>query len=120
MHIKRQFLRTALAWGGLLAFMALFQPSKLPVVLLIVPFVLLFAAFYTLWNLLNLLRVRYFARQTWQPSRRLGVAVCLTGVLLMVLQSLGQLTLRDVLTILALLLLGYAYVARNVSRAPRE
>ena len=120
MSVKRQLVRTGVAWGALLAFMAVFQPAKLPVVGLIVPFVLLFWAFYGVWNLLNLLRTRYFARQTWQPSRRLGLAVCLTAVFLIVLQSLGQLTVRDVLTVLAILLLGYAYVARNLSRAPRE
>jgi len=120
MSIKQQLVRTGVAWGALLAFMAAFQPTKPPVIGLIVPFVLLFGAFYSLWNLLNLLRTRYFARQNWQPSRRLGLAVCLTVVFLLVLQSLGQLTLRDVLTVLAILLLGYAYVARNLSRTPRE
>ena len=120
MKLKQHIIRTGVAWGALLLFMALFQPSKLPVVVLILPFLLLFSAFYSLWNLLNLLRIRYFSKQTWQPSRRLGLTVCLSGVLLIVLQSLGQLTLRDVVTVLAIVVLGYGYVARNLARVPKR
>jgi hypothetical protein len=88
MNLKQQSIRTFTSWGALLVFMMLFQPTKLPVVALIVPFVLLFAAFYSLWNLVNLLRTRFFTKQTWQPSRRMGLTLCLTLVLLLVLQSL--------------------------------
>lgn len=120
MTLQKQLVRTVIAWGALLGFMMLFQPTKLPVVVLIVPFVLLFAAIYSLWNLINLLRTRFFTKQTWQPSRRLSLTVSLSAVLLLVLQSLGQLTLRDVLTVVAIVVLGYAYVARNLSRVTKR
>jgi len=102
--------------------MMLFQPSNLPVVVLIVPFVLLFAAFYSLWNLLGLLRAKYFTQKgaIARPHRRLGLAICLSATLLLVLQSLGQLTLRDVLTVVAIIILGYLYVARSHLDVPQR
>ena len=94
--------------------MMVFQPSKLPVVILILPFILLFAAFYTTWGLFDMVRVRYITKKPNATlHRQLGGAVSLSAVLLVILQSLGQLTLRDVLTVVAIVLLGYAYVARN-------
>jgi len=120
MDLRRQLIRMGTAWSALGAFMMLFQPQKLPVVILIVPFLLLFLAFYSLWGLLYALRARFSANNTGPPSKRLGVAICTTAVFLIVLQSLGQLTLRDVITILTIVLLGYAYVARNLSRAPNQ
>lgn len=120
MKLKQQIIRTLVAWGALGVFMVLFEPSRLPVVVLIVPFLLLFLAFYNLWNTLNLLRVRYFVRQTRQPSRRLGLTVCGSAVLLIVLQSLGQLTLRDVVTVIAIVAVGYTYLSRSLSQSPKR
>jgi hypothetical protein len=94
--------------------MVLFQPDKLPVVLLIVPFVLLFAALYSTWNLGIVVKGRLYDKtETIRPRRRLGAAICASIVLLVVLQSLGQLTVRDVATLFAILVLGYFFLARN-------
>ena len=98
--------------------MGAFTPNKLPVVLLIVPFVLLFVACYSVWDLMLGLRVRYFARS--QPPRRLGIVVCVSVVLLLILQSLGQLTLRDVVTVAGIVLLGYLYAGRLNFNLPKH
>jgi len=67
------------------------------------------------------LRHRYFVKDgEWKPHRQLGMAVCGSLVLLLVLQSLGQLTVRDVVTLLAILSLGYVYVARSQFVLPRR
>jgi len=115
MDLKRQMTRMIAAWGVLALFMVLLEPNKLPVVVLIVPFILLFMALYSLWNLVSLLRGRYLANKgaTAKPHKHLGLAVCLSGTLLLVLQSLGQLTLRDVVTVVAIVILGYIYLARS-------
>ena len=121
MPLKPQILKTALAWGGLLAFMTLFRPANLPVVALIVPFVLIYVSFYNLWRLFGLVRHRYFVKDgEWKPHRKLGMAICCCLVLLLVLQSLGQLTLRDVVTLVAIVALGYVYVARSRFVLPRQ
>jgi hypothetical protein len=117
MNVNQHIVRTIAAWGGFFAFMVLFEPNSLPVVLLIVPFVLLFAALYSLWSLLSVLKSRFFASSVELPPRgHLGLAVCLGAVFLLVLQSLGQLTLRDVATVIAILTLGYLYIVRNAHR----
>ena len=115
MKLKQQLITTSSTWGFLVLFMALFRPDKLPVVFLIVPFVLLFFALYSTWHLLDSVRRQYFAKgNTDRPRRRLGLSICISLVLLLVLQSLGQLTARDVITVLAIVALGYVYLGRTV------
>lgn len=120
MNIRPQLLRTVAAWAALLAFMMLFQPDKLPVVALIVPFVMVYVAFYAFWRLFGLLRAGYFAHfaqnganSAWKPHKKLGMALSGSLVLLLVLQSLGQLTARDVATVVAIIALGYLYLTRS-------
>lgn len=114
MNLRKQLIRTAAAWAVLVGFMMLFRPDHLPVVGLIVPFVLLFGGFYTSWMLAGMLRSRYFVREhEYRPHKHLGKAISATIVLLLVLQSLGQLTVRDVITVVATVTLGYLYLARS-------
>jgi len=114
MNIRQRLLRVAAAWVALLLFMALLKPQSLPVIVLIIPFVLLFAALFTLWDLVLVLWVRYVAHNaTGNLHRHLGVMISMGVVLVLVLQSLGQLTLRDVITLMAVMTLGYIYAARN-------
>ncbi len=121
MNLKRHIVRAIVSWGSLLAFMMLFQPTKLPVAALIIPFLLLFAAFYSSWDLLGLIKDRYFGRgERSKLHTRLGMALCASAVFLLVLQSLGQLTLRDVATVLGIVWLGYIYLARTLSGSPRD
>ena len=113
MQIKHQIIRTAFSWGALLAFMTLFRPDNLPVVVLIVPFVLAYLAFYNSWELFGIARAHYFAEGERRPHKRLGMVISGSLVLLVVLQSLGQLTLRDVVTVVGILVLGYMYLTRS-------
>lgn len=117
MNIRQQIVQTCLAWVILGAFLALLNPGGLPVVLLIVPFLLLFAALYLSWRLIRCIRVTYFAYDG-TSHRHLGTVVCATIVLLLVLQSLGQLSLRDVITVGAIIGLGYVYVGRTALKLP--
>jgi hypothetical protein len=55
-------------------------------------------------------RSKYLARA--RPPRRLGAIVCVSAVLLLTLQSLGQLTLRDVLTVAGIVSIAYVYTGR--------
>jgi hypothetical protein len=111
--MKRRIVQTIATWLLLLAFTSLLRPDKLPVVLLIVPFVLLFAALYSSWNLLFALKDRFYSKTgVVAPRKRLGIAICTCAVLLLVLQSLGQLTFKDVVTLSAIVVLGYMYIAR--------
>jgi hypothetical protein len=114
MEIKRQMIKTGLVWAFLLVLLTVLNPSSLPVVLLIVPFVVIFGALYSLGRLLSLVWARYggVAAKTVVPSRRLSLVVSGFIVLFLVLQSLGQLTFKDVLTLSLLFVLGYFYTIR--------
>lgn len=89
------------------------QPSKLPTVALVVPFVLLF-------SLLLLILIFIII---WQKGIVSGKSVrnsCLIAalpVILLVLQSLGQLTLRDAAMFVALFVIVYFYLSKTSSEA---
>lgn len=117
--MRQRIVHTVTAWAVLLLFMALFQPQHLPVEGLIIPFLLLFGALYSLWNLMAALRVRY-GQHTTLSHKHLGAVLCVGIVLLLVLQSLGQLTLRDIITLIAAASLGYLYLARSQFSAPKR
>lgn len=92
---------------GLLLLMIFTQPARLPAFILVAPFVLLSTA-------LALIFVRIFR---WQgmalaKSVRMGLIATLLPMLVLVLQSLGQLTMRDLCTILAIFAIAYFYLSR--------
>ncbi len=120
MKFRRQLLGTSATWAILALFMALTTPGKLPVVMLIVPFILLYIALYSTWNLIGVLKNRFFASKPSSARKPRGMALSLSAVLLLVLQSLGQLTLRDVITLLAIVTLGYLYLARSRFEIPKR
>lgn len=102
------------AWVVLGLFMSVSTPEKLPVILLIVPFILLYIALYASWSLLDMLHGRYFVKEGKQKQHKsLGRTVSICVVMLLILQSLGQLTLRDVLTVFAIVVIGYLYLGRS-------
>ncbi|HJQ07852.1 MAG TPA: hypothetical protein VJ836_00035 [Candidatus Saccharimonadales bacterium] len=89
------------------------QPRSLPSFLLILPFLLLFSILsFTLAGLFQKVGV------SRRKSVRLGVLGSLLPVMLLILQSIGQLTLRDLLTMAALFCIGYFYFSRISDRLP--
>ena len=110
MNLNRQVTITVTAWLLLAVFLALTEPAGLPVAALIIPFVLLFVALFGAWHSVQRLRLQYAARG--RPHGRLGVIICASVVLLLALQSLGQLSLRDVLTVSAIVTIGSFYMDR--------
>ncbi len=83
------------------------DPQSLPAVVLIAPFILLFVAFASAIYLM----AGYLGLSG--PVRlRTGFVGAFAPVVLMILQSLGQLTLRDTLVIFALFVLVYFYISR--------
>ena len=95
----------------LFAWLSLTDPRKLPIVLLIVPFALLFAAVFMTVSLL----IRQFLPRMGENKRRLASA-CISGLpcFLLILSSVNQLTWRDtaLVAFLSIFLLFYASRAR--------
>jgi len=84
------------------------QPAKLPSFVLIVPFLLIFLVLTLGISLL----VGWRSSTLTAKNLRIGALGAALPVLLLVLQSIGQLIVRDVFIIVLLFTLGYFYVAR--------
>lgn len=110
--------RLLLLYVALIAFLMFTNPANLPSVMIILPFAGLFCAIY------------FSAVECWRPSGRIGknntasrhrlarpraTAAFVAGlpVLLLVLQSIGQLTVWDVLTAAAIFVIAYFYVSKS-------
>jgi hypothetical protein len=96
---------------ALFLWLSLTDPRKLPIVLLIVPFVLLFAAVFMTISLI----LKQFMPRLSVTKRRIA-AGCVSGLpsFLLILSSVNQLTWRDVALVafLSIILLFYASRAR--------
>ena len=105
-------MRTILKLAGCCLFllaMLMFatDPRTVPSVVLILPFILVFGAVF-----LALLFVGVRQGLSRTRAARIAVFGAALPALVLVLQSLGQLTLRDVLTILVLFCIAYLYMTR--------
>lgn len=106
--------KTAIVAGAcFLSLLVLFfgtDPNKVPSFVLVIPFLLLFAL---------LLSVFTFLLEKWglsnYKSLRIGILCAGVPLVLLVLQSIGQLTLRDVLVLAALFVLSYFYISRSAT-----
>jgi hypothetical protein len=99
--------------GCFLALIVLFfttDPNSVPSSILVLPFLLLF---------LLLLTAIYVLLQTRgvpsHKSLKIGALGAVAPLALLVLQSIGQLTVRDVLVLAALFGLSYFYISRNAA-----
>lgn len=95
-------------------FFAVTNPAKLPPIVLMIGFGLILA---TLYGIVRLLLVMVGVKQRLKPQHYSLLVFSLTvlPVLLIALQSLGQLTLRDGATLLLLFIIGFFYVSRTTA-----
>lgn len=101
--------------GFILALMlfTLTNPQSAPAAILIVPFILLYILFLYLFNVTLKRNVKALTSSA-NRRKRLSIAGILAAlpVMLLALQSIGQLTVRDVITLVILIsILGF-YVTR--------
>jgi len=106
--MRRMVRVVGLAGLALVTLITTTEPARLPSVVLILPFVLMFA-------ILALTIAMFIA---WRKGSvtfstiRAGCLTALLPILLLVLQSVGQLTLRDGLTLVALFAITYFYMVK--------
>jgi hypothetical protein len=107
--MKKSFKFLLVALSALLLLLFATQPASVPPVVLILPFIIIFLILTTLLAMLF----------GW-PKATVGVKQLQVGALgaalptlLMVLQSVGQLTLRDAATITVLFAITYFYLYRR-------
>jgi L-asparagine transporter-like permease len=119
MNIKQQIIRTTVAWAVLITVLLTLNPDKMPVVLLIAPFVVLYVATYQLALLARTLLRRLRGKEEAKTGtyKRFGSVCAGLVVALGLLSSLGQLTARDVSTLLLIVAIGYFYLVRYAKTA---
>lgn len=94
-----------------LAFFMLTDPRRIPPVVLILGFVLLAAMIYSFMRLVfTILGLK--SRMSGKYYAGLLAASTALPVMLLMMQSIGQLTIRDVLTLLILFVVGGFYLSR--------
>jgi len=116
-HYLKQLLIVALLYGGLLMFLLTTNPNKLSITWLIVPFVWLFLAlFVSVQLLIDLLRLH----NTSSSKRQLTIAAVCAAIptLMLLLDSINQLTIKDSLLIVALGVGGMFYVGKIRLKKP--
>lgn len=111
MNIKNRIIKTIISLALLIVVLVSLNPNKVPVVFVILPFVLIFFTTLNLWQLMLSLKNRG-KEENAEFNKQTSVAAGLLVTLIVVLQSIGQLTLRDVGTLLLLFVLGYFYIVR--------
>jgi hypothetical protein len=87
------------------------DPNKVPSFTLPIPFLLLFASSLLFFSWL----LQKYAGMTVRRSLRVGVLCVGIPMILLVLQSIGQLTVKDVLTLAVLFLVSYFYMTRSTA-----
>lgn len=92
---------------ALLLLFFFFDPNKIPSFVLILPFILIFAILFIGISVI-------FEKRGVGPKKRVKIAALCASlpILVLVLQSIGQLTARDVLTMALLFVLSYFYISR--------
>lgn len=106
-----------------IGFLLVTNPEKLPSVLLIVPPILLFlAVFFTVLEISSLMNGKEEEKANGiLPVRRPRIMAGLIAglpVMLLVLQSIGQLTFWDVVTVIAIFSIACLYVLRSSAVFP--
>lgn len=108
--MKKALIVSALCLIAVVLLFSTTDPNKVPSFILPIPFVLLFVSVLILASWL----LQHYG-MAMRRSVRVGVLCAGIPILLLVLQSIGQLTLKDVLTIIVLFSISYFYVARTTA-----
>lgn len=105
-----------MSWVLLAIFVTVSHPAGLPTAALIIPFIMVYAAvlystqwFVEYWNRSKLSGVT-------KARRRIPPIVASVTVLVIALQSIGQLTVRDASVVFLVFALSYFYLNRNGER----
>ena len=105
-------LKIAVLYGGLLIFLMSTDPTKLSLPLLLIPFIWIGLCLYVLIkHVLGHISGRF---RRISKNRKTSIAFTLAAVpvCMLLLRSIGQLTIRDVLILAGLIAIGTFYVGR--------
>jgi hypothetical protein len=109
--MKKSLIVISVCLLGLIILFSLTDPNRLPSFVLIVPFVLIFVSIFT-----GLLIIMSNSVLVGKRARIIAAMCASVPTALLIMQSIGQLTSRDILTIFALFMLAFFYVSRVVPK----
>lgn len=98
-------------------FFSMTNPNKVPSVMLIVGFLLVALSLYALLRLL-LAGLSFYGLPVRSHGKRVALLLAISGSLAIALQSLGELTARDVLVLGLLSIIAYVYT--SYGRGPSQ
>jgi hypothetical protein len=114
--LQKSSVRWLLITGVLDAlFFSLTDPARVAPLWLIVGFILAVATMYWFFRAAMLL-LGVYSKAVRKQARQLARVLTLAAALLIALQSMGQLSLRDVLVLAPLLIIAYTYIRYNRGR----
>jgi hypothetical protein len=87
------------------------NPNTLPSYFLVIPFLLLFTGLS-----LGLASLLHWLGMPTNRSLKLGVFYASLPVILIILQSIGQLTIQDVITIVIIFSISYFYISHATAQ----
>lgn len=109
---KRTIVLLIALYGGLAFFLSVSNPRNLPVALLMLPLLWLFVCLYV--SSLFILRLLHIFDDPRDRYRLFGYAAIAAGIPVgfLLLQSIDQLTIKDVALILLLSAMAFVYISR--------
>jgi fructose-specific phosphotransferase system IIC component len=112
--MKKPYAIVSLCLLALLVIFFTSNPLTAPSLILVLPFVLLGIIVYSGLSLL-------LSYNNMAPAKARRVAILATGLpmIVLVLQSLGQLTVRDVVSISVVFVLAYFYISRMTATSTK-
>jgi len=113
MRITKRLIFLFLIYGGLLAFLMATNPNKLSITWLLVPFIwLFFAVFYSLLTVFQVIDRMTTRLQSRQKQYSIAAVAATLPSLLLLLDSVHQLTLKDGFLLTAFTIGIVFYVAK--------
>lgn len=110
--MKSNIYKLVIAWLLLLLWLSLTNPTHLSVFAIFIVFSLIYAVLYAIVNVVCLL---LFAPSQASVKRAKSIATIAAtlGVITAALQSIGQLSAKDIIVASAVVILGYFYLRRT-------
>lgn len=114
--IRHLAFKVLVSYIAVICFFSLTLPKSLPSTALITPFVLIFAALYYsaigTFSLIRGERRQMVGGVRASRSRMLATLIAGVPTLLLVMRSIGQLGLRDIVTVVVICIVAYFYVMK--------
>lgn len=111
-RLTPQTIIAILSWLFLLIFLVSTNPAKLPVSFVVVPFVLLGSGLWFGWSVICSRLFKNTQKGLARVFRQIGHIVAVSITFCLALQSIGQLSIRDIVAVVLTCSLGYFYVHR--------